>query len=55
MGYSKNKPILPILRTLILTSVLSPTVVAAWPQRGTLIESKVLATYKRDTIAAFPN
>ncbi len=56
IGYSKNKLMLPVLRTLILTSVLSPTVVAAWPQRGTLIESKVLATYKRDTIAAFlPN
>ncbi|MDD0936878.1 lipase family protein [Xylella fastidiosa subsp. multiplex] len=55
MRYFKNKPVLPGLRTLILTSVLSPAVVAAWPQRGTLIESKVIASYKRDAIAAFLN
>ncbi|HHW4680638.1 MAG TPA: alpha/beta hydrolase [Xylella taiwanensis] len=53
MLYFRKKQILPGLRLLIMTSVVFPVVAAAWPQRGTVIESNLLASYKRDEIAAF--
>ncbi|KQH73212.1 lipase [Xylella fastidiosa] len=53
MIYSKNKLMPPAFRLLILASALSPAVTAAWPQRGTLIKSEVIANYNRDTIASF--
>ncbi|WP_425511089.1 alpha/beta hydrolase [Xylella taiwanensis] len=52
MFNSERKSVLQALAFLIFACALLPTVAAAWPLRGTLLKSNVLASYTRPQIAA---